>query len=230
MPIHIDRIAVMAVRLGHSALGDSIVAWKGENAYVLSYDRTTLATCRVSPVFDGEIRFRATDYIGQKVRVNGTRAVFTSSSKIHVTVVMPPETFSLLDEMFSKFVVAEDGARVLLGQNDLTALDEDVAHVEIGWRHRQCYLFQRDVFTGRVVTIGPLVGSGHEGARPIAVRTLVLQALASISSSLVVVDCGQWFRITGDNGLEAVVGACLYDSLAEITTLIGEEKNGRKEQ
>lgn len=229
----IGDVVAVAARFGRGALGDAVVAWNGDVAYALSYDRTVLLRGRVEDIRADEVRFRACDWEGPDVRMKDGRVTFRVTRKgqdAEVTVPAPGETFRGFEGMWARFWPDDLPGRPAIGlhKDVLAVLDDGLPHVEMVFRDGHAVLAQRDIYTGRLVKVRRLAAVPGQTA-PMAMRTADFLALFWLADDILLRDCGQYFIASG-RGWDAVIGGCLYDELGVLNELAQEVDGGRQEQ
>ena len=210
----LESVIAAAVRFGRGAGGDAVVAWKGQEVYCLSYDRTVcLHVKRITPKRNDEVVFHACDFEGPNCRFEGASVIFENNGA-RVRTPRPPFTFEAFETLFKRLAEGT-GASVLLSRDLLSLLDDDLPHVEFRWDGEKTILIQRDIYTGKTLEIDVLP---QEVAtkEPLAMRTDDFWSLFALASPLLFTDCGTHFKVSDLHSFEAVVGGCVYDALGTL--------------
>lgn len=210
--MEIDSFVASLLRFGRGAGGDSVVAWEGEVAYGLSYDRTVLVRAITDVVRVGEVVFRATDYEGSEVKMEGDRVTFYPGSGVKVRVQRPAFSWKGLHGLYER-LWSEEGPGVSLSRSDLKLLDESLPHVELVWDGSQIKLLQRDIYTGKVVEI--LKGRSGEARAKMAIRTGDFWALMGMGL-LWDIRAADGYFCASTVGVRAILGGCVYDDLGDL--------------
>lgn len=213
----IDRLIAASLKLGRGAAGDSILAWRGEDAYVLSYDRTICIHCWKMEEQTGEVSFRVCDYECPKISTDGEWVTFhLADSKI--TVPAPVETFKGIAALFSRLKPAKDNEhpKLILDRKILRNLSDDLPHVEFVWDGSDSKIIQRDIYTGKIVEIAVVPHPHKIEQKPLAIRSADIFTMFSLGNSFMVTACEDYFHLTDLNKIEAIIGGCLYDDIGKL--------------
>lgn len=220
--MNVDRLVAAALHFGRGAAGDAVLAWRGNDAYVLSHDKVICLHSSKLPHRETAVCFRVCDYETPDVQQRGNQVIFSvrqGNEMAEVTVPAPPESFAGLAGLFARFkagVVGRPG--VMLSNGLLRLLADDLPHVEFLWDDNQCRIVQKNVYTGKTLLIRKMPQRAGEG-KPLALRTADLFALFSLANAFLLTHCGDYFFLTDFRGLEAIVGGCLYDDLGDLNIL-----------
>jgi hypothetical protein len=219
--MHVDDVVAAAIQFGRGASGDAVIAWKGDVAYCLSYDRTVLLRAtNVSPVRDDAVVFRACDYEGPDCRLHGKWVEFTLQDNTKVSVPRPLQSFKGLSTLFKTFENESSQAdcKLILARTILADFDADLPHVEFHFKPTATHLIQRDIYTGKVLDISR--ESVCKEAEPLAMRTQDFMALFGLAASLTFAQNKDFFLVTSmSSELTAVVGGCIYDAVGRLNIL-----------
>jgi hypothetical protein len=221
--MRLEQIVAAAIRLGRGAGGDAIVAVKGPEAYVISYDRTVALHIRgVAPPQPDEVVFRACDYEGPLIKDSGTgHVVFTIEGGV-VRVPKPVGwSFDGLASLFLRLTPEGKLPGVMLNRIVLSKIDETLPHVEFVWTEEGCRLIQRDIYTGKTLELA-VKPVDSTGAEPLAMRTEDFAALFSMSKILLFSSASPVFLVSDHRAVRALVGGCLYDDVG-VLKIIGSK-------
>jgi len=216
--MRLDQIVAAAVGFGRGAAGDAVVAWRRRMVYVLSYDRTILLrVVGVTPVRDDEVVFRACDYEGPLCSMDGLKVIFKIADNATVEVPRPAYSFEGLDALFERLRPGPDVECPALFLTDrlLSVIDDGLPHVEFSWSGHECIIRQRDIYTGKVLTV-KVVPHVHAEMPPLAIRTADLLGLFKLGKTILLEAWGPMFHATDGQHWSAMVGGCLYDAMGRL--------------
>lgn len=228
--MRLDQIVAAAVNFGRGAAGDAVVAWRRRMVYVLSYDRTVLLRVTgVTPVRDDEVVFRACDYEGPLCSMEGLKVIFKIADNAAVEVPRPSYSFEGLDALFERLRPDPVAANPSLFLSDrlLAVIDDGLPHVEFTWQGHDCIIRQRDIYTGKLLTIRAMPNV-HADTDPLAIRTADLLGLFKLGKTILLERHGSMFHATDGQHWSAMVGGCLYDAMGRLEIAKGVA-DGRQE-
>lgn len=243
------QIFAYAVALDQSGRLRNTIYAKDSTVFVLNSDNTVLLrfdTHQQLPL-DDEVRFKASDYEGDKFSIEDGKMVFVTKCggvERRKSCALPELTLDDVNDIFESHKPGKNANTLVLGKDVVSVLDENLSHVEIsgdlktGW-----VIVQRDIYSGAKVEVRQVRGHGMgvgdasdiQGTfGPIGLRTSDFIALYSFNASVAFTFFSNrsYCLVSADTSLydmTGIVAQCVYDELGEIgTTLPVENKEEKK--